>query len=187
MVRDCKTIEGNESRAWLAARSVAVCLLLVLGACNQGSSVGARQASDPAKAASNRTVEGQALMQKGGLCDENRRVSSPEQGTPEWVIYRMYELALGPDDEASFQAFADLFPTSRNQRELRDMYWSHIRTSVSKFTPDAPKATYVICRSTATDDGRKYYIATSESRQTPPPITVGEIEGRNKILFLTPF
>lgn len=186
MVWDCKTIEGKGAPLRPMARGVVV-LLVLLCACNQGSSVGARQASDPAKAASNRTVESQALMQKGGLCDENRRVSNPEQGTAEWVIYRLYELALGPDDEASFKAFVDLFPTSRNPRELHDMYWGHIRTSVSKFTPNAPKADYVICRSIATDEGRKYYIATSESRQTPPPITVGEVEGRNKILFLTPF
>ncbi len=161
--------------------------LATLGGCNRGTSVGARQSVGEAKTGSERGVQAQALMQKGGLCDENRKVSNPEKGTPEWVIYRLYELALGPDDDASFKAFVDLFPTTRNPRELRDMYWQHIRKSVAKFTPDAPKADYTICRSSATDEGRKFYIVTSESRQTPPPVTVGEIEGRNKILFLTPF
>lgn len=155
--------------------------------CNQGTSIGARPTDEAAKTGSDRTVTGNELTQKGGLCDENRRVSKPDAERPEAVIWRLYELSLAPDTEANFQEFVKLFPTSRNPRELRELYWTRMRQTVYKFVVEAGKPDFVICRSIATSDGRKYYISSSDPRQTPPPITVGEFEGRNKILFLTPF
>jgi hypothetical protein len=167
---------------------LALCLTLaMLAGCDKGSTVGASRAVGDAKSASNRTIESEALRQKGGLCDENRRVSKPEVDRPEWVIWRMYELALGPDDDKSFEAFRQLFPSTRNPRELREMFWNRLRTSVHKMTVEPGKPDFVVCRSIDTDQGRKYYIVTSDPRQSPPPITVGEVEGRNRILFLTPF
>jgi len=126
-------------------------------------------------------------MQKGGLCEENRTVANPEVDSPEWVIWRLYQLALAEDNQTNFQAFVDLFPTSRNPRELKEMYWGRMRNIVHKLIVQPGKPDYVICRSIATSDGRKYYINTSDIRQTPPPVTVGEVDGKNKILFLTPF
>lgn len=155
-------------------------------ACDKGSNVGARPTTAGAAKGSEQTVGAASLAQKGGLCEENRTVSKPEPDSAEWVIWRLYELAQAEDNESNFKAFVDLFPTSRNPRELREMFWGRVRNTVHKFTKPG-KPDFVICRSIATSDGRKYYIVTSDLRQTPPPITVGEADGRQKILFLTPF
>lgn len=162
-------------------------MLVVLAACNQGTSVGAKRTEGDAVEGSLRTVSTAALGQRGGLCEENRRVSNPPTDSPEWVIWRLYQLALAPDTDETFQAFTQLFPSSKNVRDLKEMYWGRIRGSVHKYTVEPGKPDFVICRSIATTDGRKYYVLTSDPRQTPPPITVGEAEGRNRIIFLTPF
>ncbi len=178
-----------KSYAWRRIALVATLATLALGCqgCDKGTTIGANRATGESKGASNRTIEGEALKQKGGLCDENRRVSKPEVESREWVIWRAYELAQGPDSDKTFEAFRQLFPSTMNPRELRELFWTRLRTSVHKMTVEAGKPDYVICRSIETDQGRKYYIVTADPRQTPPPITVGEVEGRNRILFLTPF
>jgi hypothetical protein len=171
--------------------TIACGLLVVSGlvvACDKGSSVGAAPGAAQAVEGSDRTVSKGALTQKGGLCNEERTVSNPDPDSPEWVIWRLYQLALGEDTPANFQAFVQLFPSSRNPRELKEMYWGRMRSTVHKFTTVKPGTPdFVICRSMPVDDGRKYYVVTSDPRQTPPPITVGEVEGKQKIVFLTPF
>lgn len=174
------------ARTWLACIALLAAIAGPSG-CDKGSTVGASRAVGDAKSASNRTIESEALRQKGGLCDENRRISKPEADRPEWVIWRMYELALGPDDDKSFEAFRQLFPSTLDPRHVKENYWSRVRKSVHKMTVEPGKPDFIICRSIDTDQGRKYYIVTSDPRQSPPPITVGESEGRNRILFLTPF
>lgn len=182
---------SGSRRSWAGRRIVQwltlACLAIAWQGCDKGTSIGANRATAESKGASNRTIEGEALKQKGGLCDENRRISKPEVESPEWVIWRAYELAQGPDSDKSFEAFRQLFPSTMNPRELRELFWTRLRTSVHKMTVEAGKPDYVICRSIETNQGRKYYIVTADPRQTPPPITVGEVEGRNRIVFLTPF
>lgn len=102
------------------------------------------------------------------------------------MIWRAYQLALAEDNESNLNSFIQLFPPSKNAREIKEMYWSRLRTSVHKFTQNG-KPDYVICRSIATDQGRKYFINTSDLRQTPPPTIVGEIDGKQRIILLTPF
>jgi hypothetical protein len=177
---------GRGNGLWAVFALTGVLAATTMG-CNQGTSIGARPTDQAAKAGSERTVTGNELIQKGGLCDENRRISKPDADRPEAVIWRLYEISLGPDTEANFQEFVKLFPSSRNVRELRELYWTRMRQTVHKFVVEAGKPDFVICRSIETSDGRKYYISSSDPRQTPPPITVGESDGRNKILFLTPF
>jgi hypothetical protein len=163
--------------------------LIVCGAsaCNGGTSVGKSRGTAPASVASQQTVAGSELAQKGGGCELNKRVSDPPQDSAEWTIWRAYQLALGPDDEAAFQAFVALFPPERNQRELREMYWPRLRANVHKYIVTPGKPDFTICRSVPVENGRKYFIVTAEAKQMPPPITIGDIEGKPRILFLTPF
>ncbi len=163
-------------------------IFAVIGAagCDKGSSIGASQGTAPSKQGAERTVTSNALAQKGGLCDENRKVSSPDPDSPEWMIWRAYQLALAEDNESNMNSFVQLFPPSKNAREIKEMYWNRLRSSVHKFTQNG-KPDYVICRSIATDQGRKYFINTSDPRQTPPPTIVGEIDGKQRIILLTPF
>ncbi len=175
---------------WLRlARVLPVVLSLVLGlaACQGTSSIGHNRGEGASASTANRTIGAESLQKGGGLCDQNRRVSHPEPDAPEWPIWRAYELALGPDTDANFEAFRALFPPGENPRELKEMKWSRIRSSVHKFTVEPGKPDFVICRTMATDQGRKYFIVTSDPRQLPPPITVGEVEGKNRIVFMTPF
>lgn len=162
-------------------------LLTLTTACRGGTSVGQSRGTAPAKDESQHTVGSSELVQKGGGCDLNRKVSDPQEGSAEWTIWRAYQLALGPDDEPGFQAFAALFPPEKNQRELRELYWPRLRTNVHKFLNEPGKPDFTICRTTPVDGGRKYFIASADPRQMPPPITIGDIEGKPRILFLTPF
>lgn len=166
--------------------AISVALSLAAG-CEGGTNVGMSRGVGPAKAASVQTVTSDELVQKGGGCELNQRVSHPPVDTAEWTIWRAYQLALGPDDEASFQAFVGLFPPERNQRELREMYWPRMRANVHKYVVEAGKPDYTICRSVAVENGRKYFVVTAEAKQMPPPITIGEVEGKPRILFLSPF
>lgn len=164
------------------------CLVFVaLLGCNGGTGVGKSRGTGPAKSASQQTVGSEELAQKGGGCELNKRVSDPAADSAEWTIWRAYQLALGPDDEAGFQAFAALFTPGRNQRELREMYWTRLRSNVHKYLAEPGKPDYVICRSVPVENGRKYFIVTAEAKQMPPPITVGDVEGKPRIVFMTPF
>ena len=179
----------SSPRNWTAVRAVLLACLAVLSVgCDKGSSIGAAPSGAQAVTGSERTVSQTALIQKGGLCDENRTVSTPDPDSAEWVIWRLYELALAEDNAANFQAFVQLFPSQRNARDLKEQYWGRIRQNVHKYASVKPgKPDYIVCRSIAVDDGRKYFIVSADPRQTPPPIIVGEAEGRKKIIFLTPF
>ncbi|MSQ84091.1 MAG: hypothetical protein EXR77_14610 [Myxococcales bacterium] len=175
---------GIEVMALRAVVLVAACLLL---ACNQGTTIGSNQSVGEAKQQADRTVSGNELKQKGGLCDINRRVTNPDPTSAEGVIWRLYQVAQKPDTEESFKEFAALFPATKNVREIKENYWGRMRSNVHKFVAEAGKPDYTICRTAYRDDGKMYYIITKDPRQSPPPITVGLVDGVNKIVFLTPF
>jgi hypothetical protein len=164
-----------------------LCLLATLAGCKGSSSVGANRGTGASDKAAQRTIAAETLKQKGGLCDDNRRISNPDPDSPEWLIWRAYELAQQPDSDATFAEFRKLFPASHNTRDLRELKWGRIRANVHKFAVTPGKPDFVICRTMPTDQGTKYYIQTSDPRQTPPPITVGESDGKQRILFFTPF
>jgi hypothetical protein len=165
---------------------IGLALLVSVAACNRQSSIGqARGEAGPGSPAD--TLGSKELLQKGGLCAENRLVDKPEPGTHEWLIYRVYELALGADTPENLAQFYDLFPRARNRRELKEMYWPRIRKNVHKFLAEPGKPAYRICRSIAVDEGRKYYIVTSDPRQHPPPVIAGPADGAEKIIMFTPF
>lgn len=170
---------GHIAAAALACAAIA--------GCNRGTTIGANQATAESKKEAERTVSGNELRQKGGLCDLNKRVSNPDPASPEGVIWRMYAAALKPDTEETFKEFVALFPASKNAREIRENYWGRMRSNVGKFVVEAGKPDYIICRTAYRDDGKMYYIVTKDERQSPPPITVGPVDGQNKIVFLTPF
>ena len=185
MTRLAQQFSVTDRHCW----RLAVVLLAVswLVACNGGSSVGKSRGTGPAQPASEQAVGSNELAQKGGGCALNQRVSDPAADSIEWPIWRAYQLALGPDDEAAFQAFAALFPPDRNQRELREMYWPRLRANVHKYIVEPGKPDFTICRTVPVENGRKFFIVTAEAKQMPPPITVGDVEGKPRILFLTPF
>ncbi len=183
-----RIVQGNSTNVRRYWRFVVVLVMaLFVIACNGGTSVGKSRGTGPAKAESQQAVGSNELAQKGGGCELNKRVSDPQPDTAEWMIWRAYQLALGADDEAGFQAFVALFPTDRNQRELREMYWPRLRANVHKYIVEPGKPDYTICRSVPVENGRKFFIVTAEAKQMPPPITVGDVEGKPRILFLTPF
>ena len=169
------------------ARLLSTLLLLVGVGCNQGTTIGANQAVGENKKEAERTVSGNELRQKGGLCDVNRRVSAPDLASPEGVIWRMYQVAQKPDTEESLKEFVALFPSSKNPREIKENYWGRMRANVHKYVLEPGKPDFTICRTAHRDDGKMYYIVTKDPRQSPPPITVGPVDGANKIVFLTPF
>lgn len=170
-----------------AHRWFALGLLCLVAACNQGTTIGANQAVGESKKEAERTVSGNELRQKGGLCDANRRVSNPDPASPEGVIWRLYQIAQKPDTEEALKEFIALFPTSKNPREIKENYWGRMRANVHKFVVEPGKPDYTICRTAHRDEGKMYYIVTKDPRQSPPPITVGPADGVNKIMFLTPF
>ncbi len=200
-----------------AAWTVIAALLCALPmACGKGTSIGAApgtvigEAPEAAKAENERrkaaaggeegggsddpiddnrdVLSAKQVLQKGGICSDDREVDDPDTDTDEFLIWRMYELALADDNEDSFQAFRQLFPEQRNSRELREMYWPRIRANVHKYMIEPGRPAFRICRSIATSDGKKYFIMTNDPRQHPPPITIGESDGgKKKILALTPF
>ncbi|MBM4343008.1 MAG: hypothetical protein FJ100_06485 [Deltaproteobacteria bacterium] len=175
------------SRAVLACLASMFAVLAIAGGCNQGTTIGANQAVGESKKEAERTVSGNDLRQKGGLCDVNRRVSNPDPASPEGVIWRMYQIAQKPDTEESLKEFVALFPASKNPREIKENYWARVRANVHKYVLEPGKPDYTICRTAHRDDGRMYYVVTKDARQSPPPITVGPVDGANKIVFLTPF
>jgi len=141
---------------------------------------------DKGKKGGKQVLSSKKILQKGGLCKDERVVDDPEEGTDEWVIFRMYQLALGKDSPAALDAFAKLYPSKR-KRELKEMYWPRIRKNVHKFMNEPGEPAFTICRVQKTDRGLKYYIKTSDPKQHPPPITIGEVDGEQRIVFLTPF
>lgn len=171
-----------------------ICIALPLTACQKHTAVGAapESASDDddndkgGDKGKKGTLSSKQVLQKGGLCKEDRVVDDPEKGSNEWVIYRLYELALGPNTPEALDELHSLFPGKR-KRELKELYWPRLRKNVHKFMNEPGKAAYTICRIAKTDKGLKYFIKTSDPKQHPPPITVGEVDGENKIIFLTPF
>lgn len=181
---------AGEAR-WCALLTGLTLLAALTAGCDKGTSMGAPPsgASEEGntKEASGSTLTAKQILQKGGLCSEDRAVTEAEEGSEEWVILRVYQLALGPNDEASFKAFRALFPDDRNTRQIKEMYWPRIRKNVAKYMNEPGKAGYTICRIMPTDRGRKYYIKTNDPRQHPPPIEIGERDGENKLLSFTPF
>ena len=166
---------------------------LLLSGCQKHTSIGKAPSSvdddegkDDKEKGDDKTLTGKQILQKGGLCKDNRVIEDPEKGSAEWVIFRLYELSLGPNTPEAIDELHKLFPGKR-KRELKEMYWPRLRRNVHKFMNEPGKAAYTICRTAKTDKGTKYFIKTSDPKQHPPPITVGEVDGENKIIFLTPF
>ena len=165
-----------------------------LSGCQKHTAVGAAPASadddegddDDDEKGDDKTLSSKQILQKGGLCKVNRVVDAPRIGTPEWVIFRVYELALGPNTPEALDELHNLFPGKR-KRELKELYWPRLRKNVHKFMNEPGKPAYTICRTAKTDKGIKYFIKTSDPKQHPPPITIGDVDGENKIIFLTPF
>lgn len=179
----------SQHRAGLDRRiAVVFALLAFVPACGKGSSIGAARpgvttSDEPEKD----TLSSKQILQKGGLCDLDQVVDDPDPDSDEWVIYRIYQLALADDSEENFQAFRALFPSQRNTRQIREMYWPRIRQNVSKYMNEPGEPAYTICRKMKTDDGMKYFVKTADPRQHPPPITIGEADGKRKVLAFTPF
>jgi len=177
----------------MCARSLIVLLAVGLAAsvtaCNKGTSIGGSRGkpSGGDKDDNEDTLSAKQILQKGGLCADDREVTEAEKGTDEWLILRIYQLALGPNTDEAFVEFRALFPDARNTRQLKEMYWPRIRKNVHKYMNEPGEAGYTICRTMATDRGRKFYIKTNDPRQHPPPIEIGERDGEKKILAFTPF
>lgn len=167
-------------------------LMLAPAACGKGTSLGGAPDKKAGEGKSGdkddeNSLSAKQILQKGGLCTEDREVTEAEEGSDEWVILRIYQLALGPDNAETFETFRAFFPQQRNTRQLKEMYWPRIRKNVHKYLIEPGEAGYVICRIMPTDRGRKYYIKTTDPRQHPPPIEIGERDGDKKVLAFTPF
>lgn len=179
---------GNAAQIESLSRWLLVALMALAAVGCKGTSIGAA----PAGATTGTESEPDALsskqiLQKGGLCDLDLVVDDPDPDSDEWVIYRIYQLALAEDTEENFQAFRGLFPDQRNTRQVREMYWPRIRQNVHKYMNEPGDPAFTICRKMKTDDGMKYFVKTADPRQHPPPITIGEADGKKKVLAFTPF
>ncbi len=168
----------------------ALLMLAALPGCSKHTSLGSAPGSEGGegdeKDDKKTSLSSKKLLQKGGLCEDERAVDAPEKGSEEWLIFRMYELALGANTPEAFEEFTKMYPGKR-PRELKELYWPRIRKNVHKFMNEPGKAGFTICRIAKTDKGNKYFIKTSDPKQHPPPITIGEVDGELKIVFLTPF
>ncbi len=182
----CKTAP-QASPMHLVILALAIALMLMPFGCNKGTSVGASRGAKSGAQGEKDTLSAKQILQKGGLCDEDREITEAEEGSDEWVILRVYQLALGPGTDETFEAFRALFPLSRNTRQIKEMYWPRIRKNVHKYMIEPGEAGFVICRTIATDRGRKYYVKSNDPRQHPPPIEIGDSDGSKKVLAFTPF
>lgn len=170
----------------VSRRAAIAVMAVALAGCGKGTSIGAAPAGASAGGDED-TLSAKQILQKGGLCSDDRVVDNPPADSPESVIYKMYEAALGPDDEETFGRFRALFPEQRNTRELRENYWTKVRKNAHKYLVEPGKPAFAICRTMPVDNGMKFFIKTNDPRQHPPPITVGDADGTKKILALTPF
>ena len=170
---------------------MAAIALLIVG-CSKGTFLGAapegaEETATEEKSSGSGTLSSDQLLQKGGRCDVDRQVTDPEGGTDEWLIYRLYELALGEDNKEAFEAFRALFPSYRNTRDIKENYWQRIRKNVHNYLIEPDDPGYTICRIRSTDKGKKYYITPKKKSQYPVPIEIGDDNGELKILKFTPF
>ena len=190
--KDTRTLFASHPRGvrgcsgWIRA-AVLCAIVVVSAACNRGSNVGASRAVGASKGEAEKTVESKQLTQRGGVCEVNRRVSDPPTDSPEWVIWRMYQVAMEPDTDETFEKFLALFPQGTDRRHVRETYWGRVRKNVGKYTVEPGKPDYVICRTMPRDNGVSYYVNSAEPRQYPPPIVIGQADGGYRILHLTPF
>lgn len=179
-------VAASRHALWLASIVAVVLALTCASGCRE-TAIGKARGDPSAPSTDTDTLSAKQILQKGGVCDLDEIVDEPELDSDEWIIFRLYELALAENTEENFQAFRALFPEQRNTRQIREMYWTRARQNVHKFMNEPGKAGYTICRRVIADDGIKYYIKTSDKRQHPPPLTIGEADGKRKITAFTPF
>ncbi|MCA9647670.1 MAG: hypothetical protein KC492_43570, partial [Myxococcales bacterium] len=64
-------------------------------------------------------------------CKLNELVTEPQEGTPEFVIAKLFEAASADGDEdANFQKFFSHFPSDAQERWVRDQYFTRSRKHV---------------------------------------------------------
>lgn len=105
-------------------------------------------------------------------CKLNKLVREPEEGTAEYVVAALYDAAVAPDDEASFQRFYANFLPKHHEGWVREQYWPRIRQHVDKYLLSRSPVTFYICRTMDVTGGIKLFIRSNDPKKSDPPIAL---------------
>ena len=116
-----------------------------------------------------RTAEGLAKQRAVKTCVT---VSSPEKGSPEWVIGELYASAADKnDDDATFGRFYKQFGNSKDEKWVRTQYWPRARQHVAKYL--GADGSFQLCKRQEDGDSKvRFYVKSNDSSKSDPPITL---------------
>lgn len=125
-------------------------------------------------------------------CPLGEKVTSPAEGSPEWVIQELYTAAISQgDDEANFQRFYKHFDTTSTAESwARSQYWGRIKQHVAKYldNPGGTPAHFTVCeRRNEAPDTLRFSIRSNDPAKMNPPITVKRdpASGRQQVIFFS--
>ena len=124
-------------------------------------------------------------------CNLNETVVDPKEGTVEYVISQLLEAAAAPGDEnVNFKKFYSYFPADKEEKWVRDQYFSRARKFLNKYLQQDAGAGIVfkICERREQGNGEvKVFIQSLDPNKSNPPITLQKDEsGAWKVVFYTP-
>lgn len=105
-------------------------------------------------------------------CKLNKLIREPQDGTAEKVVATLYEAAIGPDDEATFQLFYEQFLPKHREAWVREQYWPRIRQHVGKYLVSQEPVAFYVCRALDVSGGVKLFVRSNDPKKSDPPITL---------------
>ncbi len=110
-------------------------------------------------------------------------------GTPEGVIWKLYEAALGDDSDEGFKKFFGLLEAERNSNEkfIRDQHWPRFRKRVKTYVKDENDPSFIVCREVKRgDDETKVFVFSNDPNKGPTPYPMKKVNGEWRISMFTP-
>ena len=120
-------------------------------------------------------------------CPDELTVDAGTRQTPEGTLWLAYKAALGPDDDAGFAAFRDLWQPEADTGHIRTQIWPRVREHVGKYVADPAAPTFTRCRRLDAPGGRvKVFVRSSAPQKSDPPSILTQVEGAWVIDVMTP-
>ncbi|MGM0575809.1 MAG: hypothetical protein ACQEXJ_08790 [Myxococcota bacterium] len=110
-------------------------------------------------------------------CKWSTTVTSPEEGTPEWVVHEAVQAALEEDEAKGWERFRKLLHSSQldspaSEQNWRTMNFSTFRRKVPLYLEDDNKAVFDICYQEDQADGGRRLFVKNEKSEMPTPCKV---------------